>query len=422
MKKILLTLCVIGFYSLPTAFAGMDSHGNPVIDIDLDTTEYAQSTLKNVQSIDLESDRKSIDLFVETLAYIKIGFYKDVDLSVCVPKILTGGVSECTDRYSFYLDPVEAKEEEKSFIDGNMEGIGAGLEINKDGGLKILNIYEGSPAEKAGLKENDIIIAVSSDVAKPVEDWADLRKMPIDQAIKLIRGPKGTTVNILIIRDGKREKVSVIRDKFNIKFLKSKIIKEKIGYIKISDFGGEVSDQFYKAMQMLDKDGAQSVIIDLRNNGGGKLNSVLDMCSWFSKTNLPYVTILYTKGRTGPYKDVTVAKSSVGKFKDKHIVVLQNGNSASASEIFSGYLKSLGAIVVGENSFGKGIVQTLISLSNNGRLHLTTSEYFIGSKMLKVHGIGISPTIQVKQDKPAKTEQEDVQLQRAILEAEKLLK
>lgn len=176
-------------------------------------------------------------------------------------------------------------------------------------------------------------------------------------------------------------------------------------------------------MKNLDKSGAQSIIIDLRNNGGGKLDSVLDMCSWFTKTNLPYATILYIKERNGPFKDVSVAGLSIGKFQNKKLVVLQNGNSASASEIFSGYLKSeAGAVVVGENSFGKGIVQSLIHLSNNGELHLTTSEYFIGKKTIKVHGIGISPTVEVKQPKPAKNEQKDAQLQRAILEAQKLVK
>ncbi len=416
MKKILVVLLL----SVPHfSHAGMDHNGSPTLDPD------APQYIKKAQEIDSKNDDAGIVLLGEVLRYIKLEYYKNINFADCIPGLLKDGVSGCTDRYSFYLDPVQAKEENDTFTVGELAGIGATLELNKDGGIKILDVIEGSPAEKNGLQPNDIIIAVSSDAAASPDDfkkWTFVDKMPLDQTVKLIRGPKGTKINLLVVRGAERKNFLVTRDVVKIQFLKSKVLGEHIGYIRIVEFGGDVANQFYGAMQKFDAAGMQSVIIDLRNNGGGKLSSVLEMCSWFAGTKFR-ATILYVKERDKPLQDIPITGLSVGKFRNKHVVVLQNGNSASASEIFSGYLKSeANAVVIGENSFGKGIVQTLIPLSNKGELHLTISEYFIGSKIIKVHGIGIAPTIEVKTTKPAKTEADDEQLQRAILEAEKLNK
>lgn len=414
MKKLLTVVVLFSFSGM--AYAGMDKSGNPTLDPQ--NPQYTQGS----QEIDSKNDTSGIALLGEVLKYMKTMYYKEVNFSECIPGLLKGGISECMDRYSYYLDPIQAKEENDTFTVGKLAGIGTTLEVNKEGGVKILDVIEGSPAEKAGLKEGDVILAVSSNPGKTPENWIDLEKMPIDQVVKLIRGPKGTVVNLLVLHDGKRQKFSITRDTVKIKFLSSKIINGKIGYIRVKEFGGDVSEQFYDAMLKFDSYGLQSVIIDLRSNGGGKLSSALDMCSWFAKTDKYYATILYAKDREGPAKDMTVGNRNVGKFKNKTVFVLQNGNSASASEIFAGYLKyETGAIVIGEKSYGKGIMQTLIPLSNRGELHITTAEYFIGKNVVKVHGIGIPPDIEVKQTKPVKIEQDDDQLQRAVQESEKLL-
>lgn len=419
MKKVLLVLLLS--ISNPSG-AEIRLYGN---------AELAQGTavyerpgdIQLVQNANPASDQKGRDLFNEVLYLIRGHYYKEVGLSDCIPKILIGGVSECTDRYSYYFDPVEAKEEQESFLAGELVGIGATLEINKDGGVKVIDVIESSPAEKAGLQADDVIIALSSDGNAHLEKWKFIGKMPLDQVVKIIRGPKGSGINLLIVRKGERKKLSAIRDTVKIQFLKSKVLKDGVGYVRILSFGGEVSAQFYRAMLELESAGVRSVIIDLRNNPGGKLDSVINMCAWFAKTDSDYAAVLYMKERNAPLQDAGAGGSGVGRFKDMRVVVLQNSNSASASEIFSGYLQSeTGATVIGEKSFGKGIVQKVIPLTNNGALHLTTAEYFIGRKLIKVHDIGISPNIEVKQSKPAKDGQGDEQLQRAIQEAEKLLK
>ncbi len=398
------------------SYAGMDRQGNPTLDPEA-PPQVAQSVV--------DSDRHSagIALLNEVLGLINRHYYKNIDFNNCIPALLKDGVSGCTDRYSYYLDPVQTKEEHTDFLSGEVAGIGVTIELNKEGGLKVLSVIEGSPAEKVGILENDVVIAVSSSTAISEEAWVDVRKMPLDQSINLIRGPKGSSVNLMVIRNGEQKILTMTRDVVKVKFLKSKMIGPDTGYIKINAFGGEVARQFYETMVNLDKSGAKAVIIDLRNNGGGKLNSVVDMCSWFAPKRTLTATVLYVVERNSPAKDLTTVGMSIGKFNKKKVVVLQNGNSASASEIFSGYLKhEAGAVVIGETSFGKGIVQSLIALSNGGELHLTISEYFIGSRMVKVHGIGITPTIEVKQEKIPKNEKEDLQLQRAIEEAQKLLK
>lgn len=237
MKKILIAilLSVSAF-----AYAGMDRQGNPMLDPE--APPRAQSVQANEPA---EDGAKGIDLLGEVLRHINRSYYKEINWATCIPALLKSGVSGCTDRYSFYLDPVQASEERDIFMDGKLAGIGATMELNKEGGAKILDVTEGSPAEKAGLQAGDVVIAVSSNTENPSATWTDLEGMPLDQTVKLIRGPKGTKINLLVIRDGVQKKFLVTRDDIRLKFLKSKMIGEKIGYIKIKSFAGEVSDEFF---------------------------------------------------------------------------------------------------------------------------------------------------------------------------------
>lgn len=392
--------------------AGMDRQGNPTLD-----PQAAQNA--NFQS----QDENGLKLLTEVLLKLKYFYYKEIDLSVCIPQLLKGGVSACTDRYTYYLDPEKSQEERTEFMIGEFAGIGATLEINKKGhGVKILDVMETSPAEKAGLKAGDIIVAVSSDVATSSGTWILIQEMPLDQTVKLIRGPKGSAVGLKISRGDELKEFLIVRDTVKIQFLSSKTVKEGIGLVKINAFGGEVSSQFYSAINTLREQKAKVVIIDVRNNGGGLLNSVLVMNSLFAKQK-NCAAILFVKERGGPFQDMTICGRTVGKFQDMKLVILQNENSASASEILSGYLQSdAGAIVIGEKSFGKGVVQSVLALGNGGALHVTVSEYFIGGKMVKVHDVGIAPNIEIENPKEVATEADDAQLQRAIKEAETLLK
>jgi carboxyl-terminal processing protease len=393
--------------------AGMDRQGNPVLGSEMPVNTTLQS-----------QDVEGLKLLQEVLMKLKFFYYKEIDLSVCIPQLLKGGISACTDRYTYYLDPEKSEEEKTEFIRGEFAGIGATLEINKEGhGVKILEVMENSPAEKAGLQAGDVIVAVSSDVAKSSGTWTLIQEMPVDHAVKLIRGPKGTEVGLKIIRGDELKEFVLTRNMVKITFLSSKIVKEGIGFVKIKAFGGEVAPQFYAAIDKLREQKVKVVIIDVRNNGGGLLNSVLEMNALFAKQGGMCATILFVKDRTGPFQDLPVCGRFVGKFRNMKLVVLQNEHSASASEILSGYLQSdAGAVVIGEKSFGKGVVQSLLQLQNGGVLHITVSEYFIGKKMVKVHDIGIKPDIEVKNPKEMKTDADDAQFQRALKEAESLLK
>jgi carboxyl-terminal processing protease len=414
MRKLLPVIIAVVFIGITQrCFAGMDTQGNPTLDPQAPLYIASQN-----------QDDDGVKLLNEVLGKLKYFYYKDIDLSVCIPQLLKSGVSACTDRYTYYLDPEQSEEEKTEFIRGEFAGIGATLEINKEGhGVKILDIMENSPAEKAGLQAGDVIIAVSSDVAKSSGTWTLIREMPVDHAVKLIRGPKGAKVGLKIVRDEELKEFVLTRDIVKITFLSSKVVKEGIGFVKIKSFGGEVASQFYTAIEKLNDQKVKVVIIDVRNNGGGLLNSVLAMNSLFAKRGGMCATILFVKDRTGPFQDLPVCGRFIGKFRDMKLIVLQNENSASASEILSGYLQSdAGAIVIGEKSFGKGVVQSLLQLQNGGVLHITVAEYFIGKKMVKVHDIGIKPDIEVENPKEMKTEADDAQLQRAFKEAENLLK
>lgn len=248
MKKILLVLLISA--SAYSSAQEMDRGGNPALTPNPRTISQSEA-----EAAIGDNDMAGINLLREVLAYIKISYYKNIDMNSCIPGILKSGISECTDRYSYYLDPVEAEREEKDFMTGELVGIGAGLELNSEGGAKILNVFEGSPAEKAGLQENDIIIAISSGDKSNPDSMTDVGRMPLDKIVNLIRGEKGTTVNLLIVREKVRKKISVTRGVVKIPFIKSKMLKEKIGYLRIHSFGGEVAEQSFDAIRRLSDSG-----------------------------------------------------------------------------------------------------------------------------------------------------------------------
>lgn len=394
----------------------MDRYGNPELD------PFDIRRLSSEQKSGLRDYRAGMLFLIEILYHIDNRFYKEVDMTECAFKIEKGGVSECTDRYSYYLNPEERKEEQKSKIEGKTTGIGINFELNKEGGFRILQVFEGSPGATAGLMENDLIAAIAKDPNTVPIEWISTQKMAMDKALLLIKGEAGTKVRLLIVRDNEQREIEIIRGVVEIPFLLSKIVNEKIGYVQIRQFYGEVSKQFRLSLEKMHSAGVQVIIVDLRNNPGGKMDTAAEMASLFSKTSKSYATILYVREREGDAKDNTINNRYVGQFQNKKLIVLQNGGSASASEIFAGYVQQeVGAIVIGEKSYGKGIVQSLIPLTNEGLLHITIGEYFIGKKSIKVHGVGITPDIEVKKTRQYTNEADDEQLQRAIQEAEKLL-
>ena len=342
----------------------------------------------------------------------KLDFLKDVidlkylektDEKTLEENIYKGLLQGLNDPYSVYYtkDEYDALKEETS---GSYCGIGALVSQNADTGvITAINVFKGSPAEKAGMKNGDIIFKVE-DKEVTGED--------LNNVVAKMKGEKDTKVKINVYRTSEKEYIDleVTRDKVDVPTVEHKMLDKSkgIGYIQITQFEEVTYDQFKEALDDLKKRGMKSVIFDLRNNPGGLYDTVCEMLDDL----LPEGTLVYTKDKDGNKQE----KKSDANFLDMPMVVLQNENSASASEIFSGAIQDCGAgKIVGTQSFGKGIVQSIIPLSDGSAVKLTVEKYYT-PKGVNIHGKGITPDVKVEISKDGK---KDNQLQKAIEVIEK---
>lgn len=342
----------------------------------------------------------------------KLDFLKDVidlkylektDEKTLEENIYKGLLQGLNDPYSVYYtkDEYDALREETS---GSYCGIGALVSQNADTGvITAINVFKGSPAEKAGMKNGDIIFKVE-DKEVTGED--------LNNVVAKMKGEKDTKVKINVYRTSEKEYIDleVTRDKVDVPTVEHKMLDKSkgIGYIQITQFEEVTYDQFKEALDDLKKRGMKSVIFDLRNNPGGLYDTVCEMLNDL----LPEGTLVYTKDKDGNKQE----KKSDANFLDMPMVVLQNENSASASEIFAGAIQDFGAgKIVGTQSFGKGIVQSIIPLSDGSAVKLTVEKYYT-PKGVNIHGKGITPDVKVEISKDGK---KDNQLQKAIEVIEK---
>ena len=342
----------------------------------------------------------------------KLDFLKDVidlkylektDEKTLKENIYKGLLQGLNDPYSVYYtkDEYDALKEETS---GSYCGIGALVSQNADTGvITAINVFKGSPAEKAGMKNGDIIFKVE-DKEVTGED--------LNNVVAKMKGEKDTKVKINVYRTSEKEYIDleVTRDKVDVPTVEHKMLDKSkgIGYIQITQFEEVTYDQFKEALDDLKKRGMKSVIFDLRNNPGGLYDTVCEMLDDL----LPEGTLVYTKDKDGNKQE----KKSDANFLDMPMVVLQNENSASASEIFAGAIQDFGAgKIVGTQSFGKGIVQSIIPLSDGSAVKLTVEKYYT-PKGVNIHGKGITPDVKVEISKDGK---KDNQLQKAIEVIEK---
>nr|WP_302628913.1 S41 family peptidase [uncultured Eubacterium sp.] len=342
----------------------------------------------------------------------KLDFLKDVidlkylektDEKTLEENIYKGLLQGLNDPYSVYYtkDEYDALKEETS---GSYCGIGALVSQNADTGvITAINVFKGSPAEKAGMKNGDIIFKVE-DKEVTGED--------LNNVVAKMKGEKDTKVKINVYRTSEKEYIDleVTRDKVDVPTVEHKMLDKSkgIGYIQITQFEEVTYDQFKEALDDLKKRGMKSVIFDLRNNPGGLYDTVCEMLDDL----LPEGTLVYTKDKDGNKQE----KKSDANFLDMPMVVLQNENSASASEIFAGAIQDFGAgKIVGTQSFGKGIVQSIIPLSDGSAVKLTVEKYYT-PKGVNIHGKGITPDVKVEMSKDGK---KDNQLQKAIEVIEK---
>jgi carboxyl-terminal processing protease len=334
-----------------------------------------------VTSVNAQSGYEDLRTFAEVLNLIKKNYVDETKTKDLVAGAVKGMINSL-DPHSGYLSP-DAFKELKVETKGEFGGIGIQIGL-KDSLLTVIAPIEDTPAYKAGIKAGDKIIKIAGESTKD---------MGLNDAVTKMRGPKGTSIVITIFREGWKQTkdFTIVRDVIKIKSVKAKMLPDNIGYIKLTQFQESTSSDLAAALEKLKKEGMASLILDLRNDPGGLLNSAVEVSEQFlPKGKL----VVYIKGRNGEKTEYLTENNK--PYTEMPMVVLVNQGSASASEIVAGALKDWGrAVIVGVQTFGKGSVQSLIPLSDGSGLRLTTAKYYT-PKGTSIQGIGITPDIVVK--------------------------
>lgn len=346
---------------------------------------------------------KYLQEFVGTYEKILNEYYEDVDKKELISNAISGMLATLKDPYSVYMDQ-ELTDDFNERLYGDYTGIGTEITMNEKNEVIIYQPFEGSPAEKAGLQKGDIILKINGESVKGKTS---------DEVSKLIKGMTGTKVTMTISREGKEMDFELTRETIVLDSVTYKLHEKnnkKIGYVNISIFAANTYTQFRNAILDLEKQGMDSLIIDVRNNSGGYLDSVTEMLSMFlEKGNTIYQ--LDEKGNKSVIKDETKESR---KYK---VGVIINEYSASASEILaSAFKESYDGEVIGVNSYGKGTVQQTKELNTGGMMKFTTQKW-LTPKGNWIHETGVEPTIEIKlNEKYYETalEEDDNQLQKAL--------
>ena len=325
--------------------------------------------------------------------------YEDeFDADALIDGIYSGYASELGDPYTVYYD----EEETQALLEttsGEFSGIGATMSKNTASEeITVVNVYKDSPADKAGLKDGDILYQV---------DGKDTAGQELDTVVSWIKGEKGTDVSLSVIRDGEEITTVATRDVIQVQTVEYEMKENSIGYIMVSEFDDVTYEQFKEALADLEAQGMAGLIIDLRSNPGGNLITVTDML----KLLLPEGIIVSTKDKYGNVEEITC--DGKNEFT-KPLAVLVNQYSASASEIFAGAVQDYGTgQIVGITTYGKGVVQQLMDLRDGTYLKLTIAEYYTPSGR-SINGEGVTPDVEVEYEYNADDPQADNQLEKAL--------
>ncbi len=330
---------------------------------------------------------QKIDLFGEVLDKINKEYVDEVNQSETIDAAING-VLQSLDPYSSYMSP-KVFDEMQTETSGKFGGLG--IEVGMEAGVvKVISPIDDSPASRVGIKAGDYIVKINE---------IQVQGKTLNEAVDLMRGPVGTDIEITVRRLGeKKAKIfKITREIINIESVKSKIIDNKIGYLRLSAFNENSSNQVKNKIKKIKKDKKiKGYILDLRNNPGGLLSQAIRITDFF----LDYGEIVSTKSRKGSENRKWFSEK--GDLIDgKALIVLINYGSASASEIVAGALKDhKRAILVGENTYGKGSVQSIIPLKNKGAIRLTISKYYLPSGK-SISEVGIAPDIEVEENSDA---------------------
>ena len=334
-----------------------------------------------------EETYEKLKVFTEVLSIVQTNYVDDVNSK----DLLYGavrGMLETLDPHSSFMTPDSFKEMQVE-TQGSFGGLGIEITV-KDRQLTVVAPIEGTPADRVGLHAGDRIVRIDD---KPTKD------LTLMEAVRRLRGPKGTKVTIGVLREGWTEPrdFEIVREVIQVKSVRSKDLGEGVGYVRVNSFQERTGKDLEHAIEQLMKEGDKAFVLDLRNNPGGLLNQAVFVSDLFlDKGQL----IVYTSGRM-KNQDLRFTAEHSSNFPKFPMVVLVNGGSASASEIVAGALQDhKRAVVLGTKTFGKGSVQTVIPLSDGSGLRLTTAKYFT-PKGRSIHGTGIEPDIVVEPPRPA---------------------
>ena len=338
---------------------------------------------------------KDVLRFFGALRFIETQYVRDVDYTNLIDGAISGMVKTLDDPHSIYLDP-KMYELMRSHTEGSFGGVGIVMGF-KDNKITVISVMEGTPSEAAGIKTGDEIIAVDGVPTSEIEP---------EEVVLHIRGEIGTDVTLKIHRAGEEDRDYVVRRAtIQVHTVAGQMLPDTdgIGYIRIASFSEHTADEFKDAYRALEKDGVKGMIIDLRENPGGLVTSCVAIANMVVPKG-PVVSVVQKDGRREEYK----SDLSEEKYP---LVVLIDGNSASASEILAGALQDTGAAtIVGETSYGKGSVQVILPLYDDDALKLTIAKYYTPSGR-SIDGTGIEPDVRVE---PQADGAQDVQLLKAI--------
>ena len=353
-KKILNFLCLIYFLGTPAVFSA-------------DNDIY-----------------KKIDLFGEVLEKINKEYVDEINQSESMDSAING-LLQSLDPYSAYMSP-EIFNEMQTETSGEFGGLG--IEVGMESGVvKVISPIDDTPASRAGIKAGDYIVKIND---------TQVQGKSLTEAVELMRGPVGSGIELTIRRRGEKKALSfnIVREIIQIKSVKAELLEKNIGYIRLTSFNENSGKQIKREIERFEKNNnTESYILDLRNNPGGLLSQAIKIADFFLENG----EIVSTKSRKSYENRKWFAKKGdiIG---GKTLVVLINYGSASASEIVAGALKDhKRAILLGESSYGKGSVQSIIPLKNDGAIRLTVAKYYLPSGK-SISEVGVSPDIEVSED------------------------